>query len=133
MDESKQPDPVDIVVGSRVRAARMALNMSQGALADQLGVSFQQVQKYENGSNRISASRLVQIANTLRVSPLSFLAGLGDFEPGPGASAPSSPQMRELTDLVGQLPAPMQDAVLQLARSLAEGGTEPRRRRAGGR
>lgn len=69
---SSGPDPVDIHVGSRVRLRRTVLGMSQERLADQLGITFQQVQKYENGSNRVGASRLFAISNVLSV-PVSYL------------------------------------------------------------
>ena len=59
----KSPDPVDRYVGSRVRMRRKMLGMSQGKLADALGLTFQQVQKYEKGTNRMGASRLQQIAH----------------------------------------------------------------------
>src|SRR5690606_22748951 len=62
----KTPDPLDVALGAAVRTRRRTIGMSQEALADQCGVSFQQVQKYENGANRISFSRLVQIARALR-------------------------------------------------------------------
>ena len=67
MSESttKAPDPMDIALGAAVRIRRRTLGISQEALADQCGVSFQQIQKYENGANRISFSRLVQIARAL--------------------------------------------------------------------
>jgi transcriptional regulator with XRE-family HTH domain len=68
----KSPDPVDRYVGSRVRMRRKMLGMSQGKLADALGLTFQQVQKYEKGTNRMGASRLQQIAHILQV-PLVFL------------------------------------------------------------
>ena len=63
---TKAPDPMDIALGAAVRIRRRTIGMSQEALADQCGVSFQQIQKYENGTNRISFSRLVQIARALR-------------------------------------------------------------------
>lgn len=66
-----QPHPVDKYVGSRVRMRRIMLSISQEKLADALGLSFQQVQKYENGKNRISASRLQEISEILSV-PVSF-------------------------------------------------------------
>lgn len=66
------PDPVDIYVGSRVRMRRTVLGMSQERLADQLGITFQQVQKYENGSNRVGSSRLFAISRILNV-PVSFM------------------------------------------------------------
>jgi len=67
----KTPNPTDKHVGSRVRMRRMMLNMSQEKLGDALGLTFQQVQKYEKGTNRIGASRLQQISNILQV-PVSF-------------------------------------------------------------
>ena len=67
----KDPNPIDKHVGSRVRMRRLMLDMSQEKLADRLGVTFQQVQKYEKGTNRISASRLQQASQILDV-PVSF-------------------------------------------------------------
>ena len=68
---AKSPNPIDIHVGARVRMRRFLLGMSQSKLAEQLGVTFQQVQKYEKGMSRISASRLQTIANVFDV-PVSF-------------------------------------------------------------
>jgi transcriptional regulator with XRE-family HTH domain len=67
----KAPNPIDKHVGSRVRMRRMMLGMSQEKLGDALGLTFQQVQKYEKGTNRIGASRLQQISQALQV-PVSF-------------------------------------------------------------
>jgi transcriptional regulator with XRE-family HTH domain len=67
----KVPNPIDKHVGSRVRMRRMMLSMSQEKLGDALSLTFQQVQKYEKGTNRIGASRLQQISNILQV-PVSF-------------------------------------------------------------
>jgi transcriptional regulator with XRE-family HTH domain len=67
----KSPNPIDKHVGARVRMRRMMLNMSQGKLGDALGLTFQQVQKYEKGTNRVGASRLQAISNILQV-PVSF-------------------------------------------------------------
>ncbi len=67
----KAPDPVDRHVGHRVRVRRLLVGVSQEKLGDALGVTFQQIQKYEKGTNRISASRLRQIADMLSV-PVSF-------------------------------------------------------------
>src|SRR4051794_15853484 len=74
---SKAPNPVDKYVGSRVRMRRIMLGMSQEKLGEALGLTFQQVQKYEKGTNRVGASRIQQIAEILQV-PVSFL-----FEGGP--------------------------------------------------
>jgi len=65
-------NPVDVHVGMRVKSQRILLDMSQSELADELGITFQQVQKYENGKNRISAGRLLQIARVFGVSPSYF-------------------------------------------------------------
>ncbi len=70
----KQPDPLDIKVGSKVRALRLERQMSQEKLGDALGLTFQQVQKYEKGTNRISAGRLQRIAAILEVPVSVFFA-----------------------------------------------------------
>ncbi|MEO8668198.1 MAG: helix-turn-helix transcriptional regulator [Bauldia sp.] len=80
MANKKQPNPIDIHVGSRVRLRRMMLGMSQEKLGEALGITFQQIQKYEKGTNRIGASRLQHISVVLSV-PVSFF-----FE-----DAPSTP------------------------------------------
>src|SRR6185437_12103212 len=85
----KAPNPIDKHVGSRVRMRRMMLGMSQEKLGDALGLTFQQVQKYEKGTNRIGASRLQQIASILQV-PVSFLfEGAPGGPPGGMGEAPS--------------------------------------------
>ena len=71
MANKKQPNPIDIHVGSRVRLRRMMLSMSQEKLGESLGITFQQIQKYEKGTNRIGASRLQNIARVLSV-PVAF-------------------------------------------------------------
>lgn len=78
---TKAPNPVDKYVGSRVRMRRIMLGMSQEKLGEALGLTFQQVQKYEKGTNRVGASRIQQIAEILHV-PVSFL-----FEGGPSGIA----------------------------------------------
>jgi transcriptional regulator with XRE-family HTH domain len=77
---TKAPNPVDKYVGSRVRMRRIMLGMSQEKLGEALGLTFQQVQKYEKGTNRVGASRLQQISEILQV-PVSFL-----FEGGPSGA-----------------------------------------------
>jgi len=77
-----QPDPVDVHVGSRIKLRRQILKVSQTELADALGLSFQQIQKYENGSNRISASRLHDVAKVLKTPPGWFFEGATAAEIG---------------------------------------------------
>jgi transcriptional regulator with XRE-family HTH domain len=71
----KRPDPVDVEVGHRIRIERLARGLSQTALANQLGVTFQQVQKYEKGVNRVGAGRLTKIAEVLGVHVGTFFSG----------------------------------------------------------
>ena len=71
----KAPNPIDKHVGSRVRMRRMMLNMCQEKVGDALGLTFQQVQKYEKGTNRIGASRLQQISQILQVPVAFFFEG----------------------------------------------------------
>jgi transcriptional regulator with XRE-family HTH domain len=81
MDKVKKvPNPIDRHVGSRVRMRRVILGMSQEKLGEALGLTFQQVQKYEKGANRIGASRLQQISRTLDVPPAFFFEGAPSFE-----------------------------------------------------
>lgn len=72
--------PIDVHVGQRVRERRRELKMSQQALSDQIDVTFQQVQKYERGANRISASKLFGISQVLGVPIDYFFDGLPDFD-----------------------------------------------------
>jgi transcriptional regulator with XRE-family HTH domain len=95
----KAPNPIDKHVGSRVRMRRQMLAMSQTQLGDALGLTFQQVQKYEKGTNRMGASRLQQMSDILQV-PVEFF-----FEGAPNASAPhgsngSALSMVEIDDFV---------------------------------
>ena len=85
----KKPNPVDQHVGSRVRLRRMLLGMSQERLGESMGLTFQQVQKYEKGVNRIGASRLFQISKILDV-PVQFF-----FEEAPHAETRATPGLAE--------------------------------------
>ncbi|MBB2751271.1 UNVERIFIED_ORG: transcriptional regulator with XRE-family HTH domain [Rhizobium aethiopicum] len=78
IENKKKPNPIDIHVGSRIRLRRTMLGMSQEKLGESLGITFQQIQKYEKGTNRVGASRLQNISNILNV-PVSFF-----FEDAPG-------------------------------------------------
>jgi transcriptional regulator with XRE-family HTH domain len=87
MVAKKVPNPIDKYVGSRVRMRRIMLGMSQEKLGDALDLTFQQVQKYEKGTNRVSASRLQQMSNILQVPVPFFFEG-----------APHVPGQRKGTD-----------------------------------
>lgn len=81
-DAKKAPNEVDRHVGTRVRMRRTMLGMSQEKLGEAIGITFQQVQKYEKGTNRVSASRLQQISTTLGVTIDYFYAGVDGSENG---------------------------------------------------
>ena len=95
----KAPNPIDKHVGSRVRMRRMMLSMSQEKLGDALGLTFQQVQKYEKGSNRIGASRLQQISLILQV-PVSFFFEGAPAPPGKSAELGEAPSPAYVTDFL---------------------------------
>ena len=129
--ESKAPTPFDLYVAGRIRERRIELGISQPALADAIGVSFQQVQKYENGRNRIAASRLQAILGCLRVPPgyiyeglpPSPHGGLGEA-PGPAYVADERVSPAEGQELVtafyGIGDATVRRHVLALVKSLRE-------------
>ena len=77
-ETDRSPNPVDLHVGGRIRMRRKLLGVSQERLADDLGLTFQQVQKYERGANRVSASKLYEIAKSLQTSIAYFFEGLVD-------------------------------------------------------
>ena len=95
----KSPEPTDKHVGSRVRMRRMMLGMSQEKLGDALGITFQQVQKYEKGTNRIGASRLQHIALILEVEVAFFFEG-GPNVPGFPARKGDPPSPEYVSDFL---------------------------------
>jgi transcriptional regulator with XRE-family HTH domain len=105
----KSPNPIDRHVGGRVRLRRMLLGMSQMTLAEGLGLTFQQVQKYEKGANRIGASRLQQIANILQV-PVAFF-----FDGAPGGSVSAVKPIGDSADPLRDFGATRDGLALALA------------------
>jgi transcriptional regulator with XRE-family HTH domain len=91
----KSAAPVDIYVGGRARMRRKMLGMSQQNLAAELGITFQQIQKYEKGSNRIGASRLQKMSEVLKVPIAYFFEGW----PGDAPSTPLEGEHSELSDI----------------------------------
>jgi transcriptional regulator with XRE-family HTH domain len=90
------PNPIDVHVGKRIRTRRLLLGMNQTTLADALGLTFQQVQKYEHGGNRVSASRLAATAEVLGVSISYFF---GDLPSGDAKVSTEDQVFRERLDL----------------------------------
>jgi transcriptional regulator with XRE-family HTH domain len=99
MANKKQPNPIDIHVGSRVRLRRMMLSMSQEKLGEHLGITFQQIQKYEKGTNRIGASRLQHIARVLTV-PVAFFFEDAPGTPGEIGTGMAEPQTTYVVDFL---------------------------------
>ncbi len=98
------PSPVDVHVGARLRVRRTLLGMTQTTLGDQLGVSFQQMQKYEKGTNRISSSRLYDLARVLDV-PIEFF--FDDMHTAVKASSPATIRHGRVKEPPGYVPNPM--------------------------
>ncbi|MGE0259598.1 MAG: helix-turn-helix domain-containing protein [Alphaproteobacteria bacterium] len=87
------PDPVDVHVGTQIRTRRLLLGMNQETLASALGLTFQQVQKYEGGSNRVSASRLAEVAEALSVPVAYFFR---DLDPASESGGSDEHEAREM-------------------------------------
>ena len=130
------PHPVDIHVGARVRLRRIELGMSQERLAAELGLTFQQVQKYERAANRISASRLYHIGKVLDVKVPFFYEGYSDAGSLSGFAEPPAEafqsdllQRRDTIELCNAFyaidDAALRRRLLDLAKPLATGG-EPK-------
>jgi len=134
--DDRLPNPVDLHVGSRIRLRRKILGVSQERLADALGLTFQQVQKYERGANRVSASKLYEIAATLQTQVAYFFEGLADpSDASEGEVAPGTerfvqdflmtPEGLELAGLFPKITrARVRRRVLDLVRSMADDEAE---------
>lgn len=119
--ESGVLDPLDVEVGARIRFLRRQRRISQTELGQALGVTFQQVQKYERGSNRVAVATLIRIADKLEVSPTELLGVEGDA-PKADWSVLSAPGGAEFAKAFARLKSPAtRKAVLRLVSSLADG------------
>jgi transcriptional regulator with XRE-family HTH domain len=114
------PDPVDVKVGARIRAQRRRLGLSQSALANAIGITFQQVQKYERGANRVSASMLVRTAAKLATT-VAALVGEEDTEQAhpPVNLHLQTPGAADLLARFAAIPGAQRRALLAIAESLA--------------
>lgn len=130
---NRSANPVDVHVGARIRLRRLWLRMSQDHLGEKLGVTFQQVQKYERGANRVGASRLWGMSEALEVPIEYFFEGLSDVAPGmaEGDQTPmvydfiNSPDGVQLAAAYSRITDPrVRRQVLQLVRVLAGDGEE---------
>lgn len=115
--------PVDAHVGKRVRHRRWMVGMTQQQLADRVGIKFQQIQKYETGMNRVSASRLWEIAAALDVPIAYFFDGLDSASALPAAAQGDYLADKEALELVRSyyaIPEPQRRRLFDLARVLSE-------------
>ncbi len=124
----KTGDPLDAEVGYRIRIHRNARGMSQSALADELGLTFQQVQKYEKGVNRVGAGRLTRIAKILGVPVTALLSSETDSAKGQASSVASEvleplsvPGAVRLVQAYARVPTPaLRSTLVELAEQIAE-------------
>ncbi len=115
--------PVDAHVGKRIRHRRWMVGMTQQQLADKVGIKFQQIQKYETGMNRVSASRLWDIADALGVQIAFFFEGLSEDEPAAATGPGDFLADKEALDLVRSyyaIPEAQRRRLFDLARVLSE-------------
>lgn len=123
---------IDVLVGNRIRARRYALGISQSELGEAIGVRFQQIQKYETGANRVSASRLWAVAEKLGVEIEYFFEGIRPSKPGNGAETGTVDHMDCLSDqdavqvmeLYRRLSPSQRDAILAILRSMGDGAEQ---------
>lgn len=124
-DKDEDPHPVDRHVGRRVQEKRLDLGLTQTALAKAVGVSFQQVQKYEKGTNRVSASKLFEMADFMKVGIPFFFDGYGGASVGVAEEAPAFDHEHrptktsvEITRLAPRLPPRKQKLILDMMRDM---------------
>ncbi len=127
---TKTPSPFDAHIGGRVRQRRQALGMTQTALGAAIGVSFQQLQKYEQGNNRIPGSRMQAIASALRTPVGFFFEGLGDqaappAEPDPAAALLSAQEGPALAEAFLRLSPAGRAALVTVAQAMADAAPAP--------
>ena len=136
----RKANPIDAHVGGRVRLRRMLLGMSQEKLAEQLGLTFQQVQKYEKGVNRVGASRLFELAKVLGVGVQFFYedAPVGNAGPALAPGFAEGPSENLIVDFLNtreglelnraflRISDPkVRRSIIELVRSVSKDGTEP--------
>jgi transcriptional regulator with XRE-family HTH domain len=113
------PHPIDLHVGSRMRLRRVMMGLSQQALGQMVGLTFQQIQKYEKGNNRVSASTLHQVAEALDVPISFFFDDMAEKLAGPGADEQLG--QRESLELLRhyyQIPDPLRKSIYDLVRAM---------------
>lgn len=116
MSRNEPPDPIDVSVGAQIKSRRLAQGLNQTQLGAAIGVTFQQVQKYERGTNRVSASMLHRITKSLGCRVQDVFPGADDAATGPALD----PIASQTIQAMGQLSKDNRRLVLALARALAD-------------
>jgi transcriptional regulator with XRE-family HTH domain len=113
--------PIDANVGLRIRQRRWMLGMTQQQLAQRVGIKFQQIQKYESGANRVSASRLFEISQVLEVPISYFFEGMGEAAPvGEETDVLANREALELVRAFYSIPEQQRKRLFELARALGQ-------------
>jgi transcriptional regulator with XRE-family HTH domain len=122
-EQNHTPDPLDVAVGQRIRVRRKAVGVSQSTLAEFIGVSFQQCQKYEKGSNRVSASMLIRIAHRLDTTVAALVGEDETIKAAPDELSAfiCSPAGLRLAEAAKALPANAQASLINVARAMGDG------------
>ena len=125
---TNQPHPLDVALGGRIRLRRRELGLSQDQLARKIGITFQQIQKYEHGTNRVSFSRLVEIAEALKCGVKDIIGELDQTKAAPKFSRHiaqlNAPGVAELLDAYASIKSSEhRKAILHLTRQLAQSGS----------
>ena len=115
----KQPRAEDVIIGHNIRQRRLAAGMSQEKLGELLGITFQQIQKYEKGTNRVGGSRMVQIAKALQCKVEDLFAGVANENAASAELSVPSPMAMEVARLFDDLPYTQRRAFRNLLSSMA--------------
>jgi transcriptional regulator with XRE-family HTH domain len=116
----KTPNPIDVYVGNKIREARIRHGLSQSALAEMIGITFQQLQKYENAHNRVSCSRLYAISLVLDIPVQTFFAGTESDEGGAAEqNVLPQPNTLDLVNAYSRLSPALRKSLSKTAKSLA--------------
>ncbi|WP_420408668.1 helix-turn-helix domain-containing protein [Hoeflea sp.] len=117
---SKNPHPVDVAVGANVRRLRTAKGMSQEKLGENLGITFQQVQKYENGVNRISASKLAMLATAFGVTFNDLFKGVELSDGKVSAPKPLDPRVHKASLIFRKIDPDKMDHAIRVLKTFTE-------------
>lgn len=115
-EDNMQIDPVDLHVGKMIRTTRIMRGLTQEELGNAVGVTFQQIQKYERGTNRVSASRMYALTRALEINVEDMFSGFGNQRT---ASPLCSPEIAEAAVLLVKMPQAQRDALLAVIKVVA--------------